>query len=113
MKDDKLYLIYITECLDRIKDYTAGGREAFSQSKLIQDGVLRNLHTMSESTQRISDRLKASYPEVPWSDIAKFRNVLVHDYLEIDLKRIWDIVENDLPPLKRQVEAILQDLGGP
>ncbi len=70
MKDDKLYVIYLMECLERIRDYTSGGKEAFFSSSLIQDAVLRNLHTLSESTQRLSDKLKGTYPEVPSQDIA-------------------------------------------
>jgi uncharacterized protein with HEPN domain len=48
---------------------------------------------------------------VAWRDVAAFRNVIVHDYLGIDLHQIWDIIERDLPVLKGQVEAILDGLG--
>ena len=81
MKDDKLYLIHIGECIQRIETYVAGGRESFATSTLIQDAVLRNLQTLAESTQRLSNALKAAHPEVNWRDISGFRNVLVHDYL--------------------------------
>lgn len=84
------------DCLDRIERYVADGREAFMDSDLIQDGVLRRLHTMAESTQRISDVVKSNHPEVPWREISGFRNVVVHGYLSVDLIQIWDIVENDL-----------------
>lgn len=49
MKDDQLYLTHILECIDRIEKYTIAGREVFMESTLIQDGVLRNLQTLSES----------------------------------------------------------------
>jgi len=75
---------------------------------MIQDAVLRNLHTLSESTQRLSDALKVHYPEVDWTSIAAFRNVVVHDYLGIDLPRVWDIVERDLPDLKRAISTMLE-----
>jgi len=65
----------------RIEQYCQDGEDAFRASELVQDAVLRNLQTLAESTQRISDRLKASHPEVEWRVIAGFRNVLVHDYL--------------------------------
>jgi uncharacterized protein with HEPN domain len=55
------------------------------------------LHTLSESTQRISNELKKQHPDIDWRTIAAFRNVVVHDYLGVDLDRIWDIVEDDLP----------------
>jgi len=74
--------------------------------ELIQDAVLRNLQTLAESTQRISDELKALHPEVDWRAIAGFRNVLVHDYLGINLDRVWEIVSVHLPVLASQMEAI-------
>jgi uncharacterized protein with HEPN domain len=108
VRDDQLYLIHITECIERIERYTAPGHDAFLSDTMIQDAVLRNLHTLSESTQRLSDALKAQRPEVDWASIAAFRNVVVHDYLGIDLPRIWDIVKRDLPTLKGAINAILE-----
>jgi uncharacterized protein with HEPN domain len=106
VKDDRLYLIHIQECLARIERYTEPGRDAFLADSMVQDAVLRNLHTQSESTQRLSDAAKALQPAVDWASIAAFRNVVVHDYLGVDLERIWDIVERDLPSLMRTVAAI-------
>lgn len=112
MKDNKLYLIHISECLERIERYIgSGGRDAFMASTLTQDAVLRNLQTMAESTQRLSDELKDAHPEVNWYQIAGFRNVLVHDYLSVDMDRVWLIIERELPGLKRAVETMLQELG--
>ena len=110
MKDDRLYLVHIGECIQRIERYTASGQAAFQTDTQIQDAVLRNLHTLTESTQRISDSLKAAHPEVAWREIAQFRNVVVHNYLGIDLARVWDIVQNDLPSLRRSVAAMLEEL---
>jgi uncharacterized protein with HEPN domain len=109
MKDDRLYLIHITECIERIERYTAAGHAAFLADTMIQDAVLRNLHTLSESTQQLSDALKARHPEVDWPNIAAFRNVIVHDYLDVDLAQIWHIVERDLPDLKRAIVAMLEE----
>ena len=108
MRDDRLYLIHITECIERIERYTAPGQDAFLSDTMIQDAVLRNLHTLSESTQRLSDALKDQHPEVEWASIAAFRNVVVHDYFGIDLPRIWDILEHDLPSLKRTISMMLK-----
>ena len=113
MKDDRLYLVYIQECIARVEQYTAGGRAAFEADTLIQDGVLRNLHTLAESTQRLSPSLKVRHPEVDWQAIAGFRNVLVHDYLGINLDRVWLAVEKNLPELKAHVNAMLAELGAP
>ncbi len=110
-RDDRLYLVHVQECIARIELYTAEGKLTFLADTKTQDAVLRNLHTLAESSRRISEPLKASRPDVDWRSIAAFRNVVVHDYLGIDLNQVWDIVQNDLPGLKRAVAAMLKGLG--
>lgn len=111
MTDNRAYLEYIRECIERINEYTYQGREVFLANSMIQDAVLRRLQTLAESTQRLSDDLKARVTEVDWRSISGFRNVLVHDYLGgIDLNIVWDIIEQDLPDLKEKIEVILQKL---
>ncbi len=109
MKDDRLYVHHILECIRRIEAYCQSGEAAFRKSEMIQDAVLRNLQTLAESTQRISDLSKALHPEVDWRAIAGFRNVLVHDYLGINLIRIWEIVSVHLPLLALQMEALCHE----
>ena len=111
MKDDKLYLIHILECIERVQQYTKEGRVYFFADTKTQDAVIRNLQTLAESAQRISPVLKSRHKEVDWRNIGSFRNVAVHDYLGIDQKQIWAIVEQDLPGFKRQVQIILSELG--
>ncbi len=55
--------------------------------------MLRNLQTLAESTQRLSDSVKMRYPQIEWRRIAAFRNILVHDYLGIDIERVWEITQ--------------------
>ena len=112
MRDDGLYLIHIEECLTRIHQYLEGGHESFVTSTLIQDAVLRNLQVLAQSSQGLSDSLKQLHPEIDWRGIAAFRNVLVHDYLGINLVRVWEIIEDDLPQLKDQIHPILLGLEG-
>ena len=108
MKDNKLYLIHIDECLERIESYIKDiDKKAFMDSTLIQDAVVRNLQIMSESTQRLSDDPKDDHPEIDWFKISGFRNVLVHDYLGIDTERIWTILVKELPILRKAIKILL------
>ena len=111
MKDDRLYLIHILECIARIEEYVSGGEDSFTESSLVQDAVLRNLQTLAESTQRLTDTLKSEHSEVDWRRIAGFRNVLVHNYLGVDIPQVWQIVERELPALKGSIETMLRELG--
>ena len=109
MKDDRLYLIHISECIERIESYIAGkDMEEFFNSTLLQDAVIRNLQTLAESTQRLSEDTKEREAGIDWFKIAGFRNVLVHDYLGIDIQRVWLILEKELPLLKSAVQKMLQ-----
>ena len=109
MKNDRLYLLHIKEAIEWIEDFTSTGEAEFFADRKTQDAVLRNLHTLSESTQQLSNQLKEQHPDIDWRTIAAFRNVVVHDYLGVDLDRIWDIVEDDLPVLKQKISAILEE----
>jgi uncharacterized protein with HEPN domain len=113
MKDDRIYLRHILECIQRIEEDTHSGRDSYLASHTLQDAVLRNLQTLSESTQRLSPSLKNTQPTIEWRRIGAFRNLLVHNYLGIDLERIWEMVQRDVPELKRAVSAMLRDLEGP
>ena len=106
---DRFYVQHVLECIGRISEYTRGGRSAFFSDTLIQDGVIRNLQVLAESTMRISGETKARWPDVAWRDIAGFRNVVVHDYLGLDLEQIWDIVRLNLPVLRQQMERLEQE----
>ncbi len=107
MKDDKLYLIHIDECIERIESYVKSiDKKEFMDSMLIQDAVIRNLQIMSESTQRLSDNLKDSHSEIDWFKISGFRNVLVHDYLGVDVERVWYVIEKELPALKAAIREM-------
>ena len=96
---DQVLLAYMQDCMDRIAEYTGGERTQFMGSRLVQDAVIRNLQTLAESSQRLSEALKASEPTIPWRDMAGFRNILAHGYLGLDTEVVWSVVEQDLPGL--------------
>ena len=113
MKREDAYLRHILECIRRIEENVAGGQGPFLASHMAQDAVLRNLQTLGESTQRLSEQLKATQPSIEWSRIGAFRNLLVHNYLGIDLDIVWEIVERDVPRLKRAAQAMRESLARP
>jgi uncharacterized protein with HEPN domain len=104
---DELHLGYITESIDLIGQYTAGGKAVFEQEVLVQDAVLRRWETLADAAAKLPQPLKARHPEIPWRDVQDFRNVAAHAYTEIDLEVVWRIVMDDLPPLRLAVEQEL------
>lgn len=105
-KSDAVYVAHMLECIWRVQSYTVQGQQHFRQSTLIQDAVIRNLQIMAESSQKLSQATKERYPNIPWRAISGFRNIIVHDYLGLDLDVVWSVVENELPPLKNALSLM-------
>lgn len=110
MKKDLDYLDHILECLEWIENHVCEGREFFFKDRKTQSAVLREIQILAESTQRLSAGLKEGYQEISWQAISGFRNVLVHDYLGLNLERVWNVVERDLPSLKVAVIEIREQV---
>lgn len=106
MKEPKVFVLHALECAARIERFTASGETEFLRNELIQGAVLHNLQVMAQSIMRLPDDLKTPHGEVDWRGLAGFRNVLVHEYLGVNLHRVWQIVHDDLPRLKVALEAM-------
>ena len=72
-----------------------------------QDATIRQLEVIGEATKNISPELRARHPQIPWRRIAGLRDVLIHNYMGVDIGAVWVITQQNLPDLKRQIEAIL------
>jgi len=111
VKSQPAYALHVIECIGRIAEDSAAGRDAVFASRTLQDAIVRNLQVLCESTQRIADMHKIRHPEINWVSIAGMRNVLVHDYFEVDFQTVWDVAMRDLPRLEKSMRAILIELG--
>ena len=89
---------------------SAAGRAAFLQDEKTQDAVIRNFEIIGEAAKRVSDNGKQLAPTIPWSRIAGFRDVLIHQYEGVDLEQVWNRVERDLPPLELALRTLLENL---
>ncbi|MCI5120161.1 MAG: DUF86 domain-containing protein [Candidatus Electrothrix sp. AUS4] len=108
MKDQRLYLIHIRECIEKIEEYTGEGESVFSADSKTQDAVVRNFEIIGEATKRISEEVRQLVPHIPWREIAGFRDVLIHQYDGVDMAEVWMTVEQDLPALKEAVRLLLE-----
>ena len=80
----------------RRREYTDPGEKSFRADRKTQDAVLRNLETLGEAAKRVDEETRALAPDAPWREITGFRDVLAHDYLEIDLDLVWNVVDSEL-----------------
>jgi uncharacterized protein with HEPN domain len=84
--------------------------EEFEHNPEKQRAVIRSLEIIGEAARAVPQSLRAQYPEMQWREIAGMRDRLIHGYRAVDLRRVWDTVQNDLPPLIKTVEQILAGL---
>jgi len=89
--------------------YIAVGREVFIASSHWQDAVIRQLEIIGEATKRLSKQFCSRHSDVPWRRIAGLRDVLIHDYMGVDINAVWEITQKNLPPLRLQIESILRE----
>lgn len=106
-----LALTDIRDAIRRIERYVVGkDARSLAHDDMARDAVERCVEIISEASRRLPADLKATYPEIPWREIAAIGNVFRHDYDEIEPLLVWDVVRNHLPPLKRAVAAMRRRL---
>jgi uncharacterized protein with HEPN domain len=107
MKDDKIYIEHILHSIERIESYLEGkDHQSFSDDYLTQDAVVRQLEIIGEATKRISDELRSRNPQIPWSDMSGMRDILIHDYIDVDIDIVWKTASESIYRLK----CLLQNL---
>jgi uncharacterized protein with HEPN domain len=72
-----------------------------------QDAVIRRLELLGEAAGRVSGEFHETLPDIPWRTLVGMRNILIHDYGNVDTAIVWETVQLNLPPLIDQLEAAL------
>jgi uncharacterized protein with HEPN domain len=107
-RKNKLYLQLISDALQKITAYTRGlSMTDFVERPMVQDAVHMQLLVVGENVKRLSAHYKQAHPQVAWQPIAGLRNLLAHEYENIDVEEIWDAVQNDVPALSAHISALL------
>lgn len=108
-KDDLVYIRHIHDAIERILSYKSSSSfDTFSNNEWDQAAVIRYFEIIGEATTKLSPAFKQAHPEIEWRDISDFRNFLIHDYMDIDVKIVWDTMTINLPPLKGKISKILE-----
>lgn len=107
MKDDRVYLFHMQECISKIETYTKDGRKAFMDEPIIQDAVMRNMEIIGEAAKNVSLEFRRSHPDVGWRRALALRNVLIHNCMGVNVGLVWSDVTGKLPKLKEQIATLL------
>lgn len=110
MKDYSIYLKDIIINIEAAQLFIKGMTfEQFVENTMTNYAVVRCLEIIGEASKHVPSSVRKKYPDIPWQTIVGTRNVIVHEYANVDLAEVWKTVLNDLPPLKKQVKKILSD----
>jgi uncharacterized protein with HEPN domain len=109
VKDDRLYLHHILERCRRITRFIGPGRAAFMASEELQDAVIRNVEVIGEAAKRVSGEARGRLASLDWKSICGMRDVLIHDYIGVDLEEVWNVASARIPELQAVLEQFLAD----
>jgi uncharacterized protein with HEPN domain len=110
-RDYRDYLEDIVIAIDETAEFTTGmSYKDFSQDRKTINAVVRSLEVLGEAAKHIPDVLRNKAPKVPWRYMAGMRDKLIHEYFGLDLSIVWTVINDELPPLRQEVKALLDSI---
>lgn len=110
-RDIGVFLEDILESIKLVEKRMEGvSYDKFLEDVDLQDMIVRRFEIIGEAVKHIPQGIKSKYSEIPWKEISGTRDILIHEYFGVNLKRIWDTIQEDILPFKEQLKQILQDI---
>ena len=106
-KDSTIFLKHIKENIELIENQIKT-KKIFMKDKDMQDATLRRLEIIGEAVKNLPDSFRNKYPQTPWKAIAGFRDKLIHHYFGVDMEKVWKVLSDDLPKIKKEIDQILE-----
>lgn len=110
-KDNKIFLVHIIESITDIETFSSSLTwEQFQRSKKDQLAIIKSLEIIGEAVKNLEEGLKDQHSGIPWRQIASFRDILIHEYFQVDLEFVWNVIHKHVPELKQDIQDILSKL---
>jgi uncharacterized protein with HEPN domain len=107
-RDYKQQLDDILQAIAFIREYVQDmDYEAFDADRKTQHAVIRNLEVIGEAARVVPDEIKEETEEIEWHKIIALRNILIHEYFGINLKIVWDVIQNKLDAVESACRRLL------
>lgn len=111
MKDDQVYIKNILDSVDKIEEFTKkANKEDFLNNQMMQSATILQLALIGEEANKISDDIKSKI-DLSWKEIVGFRNMVIHEYINLELDVVWDTIQQDIPELKEKLLKFLENQG--
>ncbi len=108
MKTDEVFVRHMIDAISEIQSILAGKTyKEFVMDPLRMHACVRLFEILGEAANKLTDAFQKAHPDIPFTEIIGMRNKLIHHYFEVDLEILWKSYEEDLPLLKRALEATL------
>lgn len=105
MQQDLQFLLDMLQSAELIMTYTAQCSKAeFVANVQLQDSVIRRLLVIAEAARRVSETTRQTLPKISWQEILGMRNRLVHEYDDVNLNIVWDVVQFEIPSLIEELQ---------
>jgi uncharacterized protein with HEPN domain len=110
-RNSEVFLQDIISCIDKILGFVPDtGYASFIEDEKTLLAVTRLLEIMGEAAAKVAPDIQDRHPDLPWKNLRDLRNHVVHHYWDIDTTILWDVVENELRPLRQRLAEILQEV---
>ena len=107
---DRVFVGQMIEAAQAALDFTEGRtKDALLSDRFVAFAVVRAIQLVGQAARNVSEGVQATSPDIPWRQMIGMRNVVVHDYADVDLALVWKTVRDDLPSLVRRLRALLDE----
>lgn len=110
-RDYKLYIKDIVEAISRIEEFIGDMTyEEFVRDDKTSSAVIRKLEIIGEAAKNVPEHMRERYRDIPWKDMARMRDKIIHFYFGVDYEIVWKVVKERLPEVKPLFEKMLEEL---
>lgn len=107
-KDPRIFLEHILDSIELLEEYSKGVlKTEFLKSRPLQDAMIRRLEVIGEAVKNLPASFREKHPNIPWKQMAGMRDILIHEYFDVDLTLAWKVVKHEIPRVKKHIVSLL------
>jgi len=105
---DRIRLLHRSDAITELLSFTNGvSKNEFLNTPMLRLACVKEIEIIGEASRSLSEQLRNKWVNIPWVRIIAFRNILVHEYFQIELEIVWNVIQNEIPDLKKNIDNIL------